>query len=174
VPTFFLSISLLNSFEPGDLRKVTTGTNGWLGKNTVGGVDYYYPKKYRARTSSPITEYDIVFRLAEQYLIRAEARVKQNKISEATLDLNMIRNRAGLLNTTATDQTSLSLAIQHERQVEMFAEWGNRWLDLKRTGIINSVLAPTKGANWQSTDALYPIPFNEIQINVNLIQNPGY
>lgn len=173
-PTFPLSSYLLNAFETGDLRKVTTGTNGWLGKNTVSGVDYYFPRKYKARTASPVSEYEIVFRLAEQYLIRAEARVQQGKVVEAIADLNVIRNRAGLLNTTATNQISVLSAIQQERRVELFAEWGNRWFDLKRYGLATTILAPLKGSNWQETDILLPIPFTEIQINTSLVQNPGY
>ncbi len=168
-PTIYLTSSLVNSFEIDDARK-----SSWLGVNSVAGNMYYYPFKYKQRAANPVDEYEIVFRLAEQYLILAEARAKQNKIPEASADLNVVRNRAGLLNTTAIDQNSLLPAIMKERQIELFAEWGNRWLDLKRNNLINFVLGPMKGSNWQTTDTLYPIPFNEIQINTYLIQNPGY
>ncbi|KIC89849.1 RagB/SusD family nutrient uptake outer membrane protein [Flavihumibacter sp. ZG627] len=169
IPTFSLSSSLKIAFESGDLRK----TN-WLGVNTVNGNQYYYPFKYKRRTATPVDEYNIVLRLSEQYLIRSEARARQNRIAEAIADLNMVRSRAGLPNTLASDQATLLSAIISERRVELFAEWGNRWLDLKRYGLTNTILAPLKGNNWQETDILMPVPFAEIQINTSLIQNPGY
>ena len=65
------------------------------------------------------------------------------------------------------------LAIERERQVELFLEWGHRWLDLKRTNRANTVLGLIK-ANWQPTDILYPIPQQERQNNHNITQNNGY
>jgi len=169
VPGFVLTGLFLNAFDSGDNRKTT-----WLGKNTVNGQDYYYPFKYKQRSSTPVTEYEVVFRLAEMYLIRAEARANLDKVSESQADLNAIRNRAGLANSIVTDKTSLLLAIEKERRTELFAEWGHRWLDLKRTDRANTVLSTLKGNSWQTTDQLYPIPLTEIQINTSLKQNPGY
>jgi hypothetical protein len=68
----------------------------------------------------------------------------------------------------------LLLAVEQERKVELFAEWGHRWFDLKRTGRSSAVLGAVKGANWQATDTLYPIPADAIKTNVNLEQNEGY
>lgn len=169
IPNLYLNSALLNSFEPGDLRKAN-----WLGANMVNGVAYFFPYKYKRRTPSPVDEYNIVFRLSEQFLIRAEARARQNKFSDAVADLNEIRARAGLPTAVATDQTTLLAAILKERQVELFSEWGHRWFDLKRLGIAENILGPLKGSNWQQTDIFFPIPFNEIQINSFLVQNPGY
>jgi hypothetical protein len=64
-------------------------------------------------------------------------------------------------------------AIIHERQTELFAENGNRFLDLKRTGRINKVMGGYK-STWLPSAVLLPIPQNEITYNRNLIQNPGY
>lgn len=116
----------------------------------------------------------MVLRLAEQYLIRAEARVRQNNISGGQSDLNAIRNRSGLPNTTANDQGSLLLAIEQERRVELFTEWGHRWFDLKRTERAEAVLSPFALKDWQSTDVLFPIPQTEREINSRLTQNEGY
>lgn len=89
-------------------------------------------------------------------------------------DLNTIRNRAGMSNTTATTAHGLLEAIHRERQVELFAEQGHRWFDLKRTKKMGSALAELK-PNWQETDVLLPIPEAELEINPNLMpQNPGY
>lgn len=169
VPSIVISSTLNSVFENGDRRKAN-----WLGLNTNNGNQYFYPFKYKRRVTTPVDEYIVVSRLAEQYLIRSEARVRQNKIAEALQDLNMIRNRAGLPNSNANDPSSLISAIIQERRVELFAEWGNRWFDLKRLELANSILGPIKGANWQNTDMLFPIPFSETEINNLLIQNPGY
>lgn len=164
-----MSSELLSAFEIGDNRRVM-----WRDSIIIGGNTYHYPFKYKIQTNvAPGTEYTVLLRLAEQYLIRAEARAQQNDISGAQSDLNTIRLRAGLGITLANDKASLLLAIEQERQVELFTEWGHRWLDLKRTNRADAVLGPLR-ADWQSTDALYPIPDREIEVNNNLTQNPGY
>jgi len=173
-----LSTNLMNAFETGDKR-----LSNWVGTYKKSGANqsYYFPYKYKiykVSTSQPVTEYTMVLRLAEQYLIRAEARAQQGNIQGSQDDLNTIRARAGLPNTLANDQSTLLTAISHERQVELFTEWGHRWLDLKRTGAVNSVMSvvtPQKGgSSWSSNWALLPIPLSELTINPNLVQNPGY
>lgn len=168
-PTYLLTNTLLNSFEVGDLRR----TN-WIQSRIFAGQTFFYPFKYTIRSSTTITEYYIYLRLAEQYLISAEAKAQQNDISGSKADLNAIRTRAGLTNTTANDKASLLLAIEHERQVEFFAEWGHRWFDLIRTNRANVVLNALKPTTWQPTDILWPIPSNQINLNPVLTQNPGY
>ena len=66
--------------------------------------------------------------------------------------------------------------ILHERQTELFCEWGHRWFDLKRTDSINSVLGREKPQYWapDGHEALYPIPQIELRNNTALIQNPGF
>jgi hypothetical protein len=146
-----------------------------VGVDVYAGTTYYFPYKYKIRTGyTPLNEYYTVLRLAEQYLIRAEARVYINDFAGAKADINTIRTRAGLSNTSASDKASLLLAIEQERRIELFVEWGHRWLDLKRTGRASAILAPLKGADWQSTDILWPIPQSQINTNPSLIQNPGY
>jgi hypothetical protein len=167
-PRYALTPSLLSAFEPGDHRM-----QSWISKSKVGGQDYFYPFKYKVRTASDFTEYPIYFRLAEQYLIRAEARAHQNKSQDAIDDLNTIRTRAGLAGATVNNEAALLLAIEHERQVELFAELGSRWFDLKRTKRANDVLKVEK-PSWVTTDTLYPIPLTEIQLNPALTQNEGY
>ena len=151
----------------------------WLKTNVVNtpspAITYYYPFKYKERlATSPVKEYNIVFRLAEQYLIRAEARAQLNNLMAAKNDLNLIRTRANLPAIIVNDKAAIMLAIEHERQIELFAEWGHRWFDLKRTNRSGSVLGPLKGSNWQMSDTLYPLPQVQLDLNVNLHQNPGY
>ena len=168
-----LSVDLLATFESGDKRR----TN-WVNQYTASGKVYSAPFKYKIRNATAITEYYSVLRLAEQYLIRAEARSKQGKLPEAIADLDVIRNRAGLPLIQATNpsisQGNLLLAIEHERRVELFCEWGHRWLDLKRTGRVDAVMLAYKPTKWKPTSALYPVPLTEILTNSNLSQNPGY
>ena len=160
---------LLNAFESGDNRKAD-----WLDSFTTNGLTYYFAYKYKVKASADLTEYSTVFRLSEQYLIRAEAEAQQNDLTNAAVDLNIIRSRAGLLNSTALSQSDLLAAISHERQIELFSEWGNRWFDLKRTHFADSVLGPIKGPGWQANDTLYPIPREEINKDPRLTQNQGY
>lgn len=173
----YLSNSVIDEFEANDQRKIP---GNWVNVYSDGAADYYYPNKYKSATyGNPVTEYTMVFRLAEQYLIRAESKAKQRKLNEALTDLNLIRNRAGLSDTSAADMDSALKLILHERKSELFSEWGHRWLDLKRTGQVDSIMniqTPLKvGAGlWQSFQQWYPLPADQIQINANLVQNEGY
>jgi len=170
-----ISPELLGSFEAGDLRR----TN-WIDSVIESGIPYYFPYKYQAHNTGTLTEYTMVLRLAEQYLIRAEAEATQGDSTDAIADLNTIRSRAGLPGYNPSINGPLLAAILHERQVELFTEWGHRWFDLNRTGEVNAVLgAPgnvchLKGGVWNSDWELYPVPQTEISDDINLTQNPGY
>ncbi|PRZ22769.1 RagB/SusD family nutrient uptake outer membrane protein [Flavobacterium granuli] len=165
-----LSPAFVASFESGDLRK-----NLWVRtiSNSVG--TWYCPYKYKKTLGTTTSqEYTILFRLAEQYLIRAEARAHLGDIAGAQSDLNKIRNRAGLANTTADTPESLLEAVAMERRSELFTEQGHRWFDLKRTNTAEAVLRPIK-SGWENTQVLLPIPQAELLLNKQLLpQNPGY
>ena len=167
-----ISQSLMDEFEAGDKRR-----QQWIGVFSENGNTWYFPYKYKIRdnTGNMITkEFPVVMRLEEQYLVRAEARAQQEKIPEAQLDLNTIRNRAGLADTDADSRTTLLNAILHERQVELFTEFGHRFFDLKRMGKADEVLGTIK-QNWNPEDKLLPIPEKELLVNPKLNpQNPGY
>lgn len=114
----------------------------------------------------------IVIRLAEMYLIRAEANANLiGDIDAIKSDINVLRQRANLTSTNANTIAQLQIAIEKERRVE-FAFEGQRWFDLVRTGRAIAVL-PNLNNNNQT---LFPIPSSEIQTNTNpgMIQNPGY
>ncbi|HCO85286.1 MAG TPA: RagB/SusD family nutrient uptake outer membrane protein, partial [Arenibacter sp.] len=123
------------------------------------------------------SEYSMVLRLAEQYLIRAESRAMQGNISGAIADVDVLRSRAGLdlINDIEPEinKEGLLNIISEERKLELFSEWGHRWFDLKRTGKASQVLMPLKPL-WQETDVLFPIPQVELDKNQNLHQNVGY
>lgn len=168
-PTYVLTPSLTAAFETGDARKAS-----WTSTIIYNDSAYTYPAKYKNITIGANAEYFTLIRLAELYLIRAEARTQLNNITGAQADLSAIRNRAGLGNTTAASKTALLLAIEQERRVELNCECGHRWFDLKRTDRVNTVIGALKPTFWQPTAALYPIPQLQISANANLKQNPGY
>lgn len=171
VPGYTLPDAVYNSFESSsttDLRKIN-----WTSLKTISGKNYYAITKYKVASGTG-AEYHIMLRLAEQYLIRAEARCKLNNLSGARSDIDAVRTRAGLTAIpSGSNETQLLTAIETERLHEFFGEYGHRWLDLKRTERATAVLSPVK-ANWQSTDVLFPIPQAQILINTKLTQNPGY
>jgi hypothetical protein len=160
VPTFVASPSLMGAFEVGDER-----LSDWIASDTVSGVTYYYVKKYNNRTTNvALPEYTCLLRLAEPYLVRAEAEANLGQLSEATADINLVRERAGLPDLPADlDLLQLMAAILHERQVEFFTENGQRFFDLKRYGLIDNVLGNEK-PGWKSDFSLYPIPLQEVTL----------
>lgn len=165
-----LSQDLINEFEPNDSRKVN-----WTRMITSGSQSWHHAYKYKKTLNTGTSqEYTILFRMAEMYLIRAEARAEISNTTEALEDLNKIRNRAGLPNSTALTREQILDAVMQERKVELFTEQGHRWFDLKRTGRAAAVLSPIK-PNWQNTHVVFPIPEAELLLNVNLLpQNTGY
>lgn len=169
IPTYTLADATYQSFEnTTDLRRAN-----WTVPKTIGGKTYYGISKYKIGTGNG-NEYNVALRFAEQYLIRAEARAQQNNLSGAKTDIDMVRTRAGLGGVSATlDQGQMLAAIEQERKVEFFGEWGHRWFDLKRTNRANAVIGALK-PTWKTTSVLFPVPQAQILVNPSLTQNPGY
>ncbi|WP_435354731.1 RagB/SusD family nutrient uptake outer membrane protein [Emticicia sp. SJ17W-69] len=117
---------------------------------------------------TPATDPTYVFRIAEIYLIRAEARANLDKISDGLADLNAVRDRAGIAAANATAKDELLLAVENERRVE-FALEPHRWFDVVRTGRAAQVFNVT-----DANRLLLPIPVTELLIDKALVQNPGY
>lgn len=179
VPAYPVSEELLAAFEPNDNRKTK-----WL--DSIPQPD---EAPYNGKTLYCMTKYENEFnltekadlhlamqRIAEIYLIRAEARAQQaTDLTGAAQDLDAVRGRAGLLPTTATTQSALLDAIARERRVELFGEWGHRWFDLKRTGKAAAMAsAHPEKLPWSNDKLVLPIPIKEVEINPSLGQNPGY
>ncbi len=173
---FVLRPGLLSAFENTSGGVSDKRKSAWTKTFTYAGITYYTPCKYKfisAAAAAGKLEYYTLLRLSEQYLIRAEARAQLGivtGINSAASDLNVIRTRAGLGNTTANTKTDMLSAIAQERRVELFAELGHRWFDLKRTGSAGTVLGPLK-TTWTSTAILYPVPEEAIKTNSNLLPN---
>jgi hypothetical protein len=178
---FLASDFLLNAFETGDTRKTK-----WIGDSS----GYKFINKYKEwDASKPVVEATMMMRLAEQYLVRAEARIQQDKIADGIADLNTVRLRARGANpgdlpdlSTGLSKPNALLAVEHERQVELFTEWGHRWFDLKRTQRLDAVMTvvtPVKSGNtatWSSFRALFALPAGEVLNSPGLQgqQNQGY
>lgn len=153
---------LLSSPATGGARKslIVNGSNATR-------VDYYIQQMWwRPAGDNPT----YILRIAEQYLIRAEARVKKGNpdVTGALADLNAVRKRSDLPDITAASAGEILLAIENERRAE-FAFEPHRWFDLVRTGRAGIVLGVTDPNKW-----IFPIPFNDIQADPDLVQNPGY
>lgn len=168
-PVSALSEDLLNAFPTGDLRRAN-----WIREISDGNSSWFHPYKYKVVSGSPAIEYSIVLRLSEVYLIRAEARARMGELTGAREDLDVIRLAAGIGPSLATTQQGLLEDILLQRRLELFSEFGHRFFDLKRFGAIDSTLSAQK-PGWNATDALWPIPQNELLLNPSLApQNTGY
>ncbi|QEC44935.1 RagB/SusD family nutrient uptake outer membrane protein [Pseudobacter ginsenosidimutans] len=174
IPRYTLTDWLWNDFENNDLRQ-----QEWTRTNTIGNIPFNYPYKYKVRrgvAGQPAEPYT-VFRLAETILIRAEARARLGNVDGAKDDLDLVRARAGLDPTTANDQSSLIDAVLKERRIELFCEFGHRFTDLKRTNRLDAlmnIITPQKGGAWKTEYTLLPLPYEQIEANPFLTQNPGY
>lgn len=183
--SYIISSQLLNAFEPGDQRKqqwIDSSVFDYFGNGTLG--TYYLPYKYKIGGFNRVSggaaiEYSMALRLAEQYLIRAEAEANgaSGGAAAAIADLNVIRHRAGLPDLPDNiSLASLTAAIAKERQTELFCEGAHRWFDLKRTGQAHTVLSsiPYKQPWAGDYQLVYPIPIKDMQLDRNLTQNQGY
>lgn len=126
---------------------------------------WYGDLYYRSTGADPT----YVIRIAELYLIRAEAYAELNEYNLAVGDLNRVRKRALLENRPfTTSKSDLLLWIENERRLE-FAFEAHRWFDLVRTGRAQQVLGIG-----ESFRLLLPIPYSQILADPALKQNPGY
>jgi hypothetical protein len=117
---------------------------------------------------SPATDPTYILRIAELYLIRAEANAHLDQIENSREDLNKIRNRALLEPASFNTKEVALIAIENERRLE-FALEGHRWFDLVRTDRAKAVLGFT-----EDYKLLLPIPYSQILADPVLKQNPGY
>lgn len=157
----------------------------------------YYTAKYKDLNSAGFAG-NIWFetRFADVYLMLAEAyeRTEGNSSAKAIEYLNKVRQRPSSILKTyeesmgnaayATAYPTLRDAIFHERRTELCFE-NQRWFDLMRlypkaedfVAYMHSVVEPNVGGkytNFQAYELLLPIPYDEVFLNPDLGQNPGY
>ena len=154
-----LDADLIAAFDasPGDLRRAVT----------IDEVLMASPKF--PQTNGPDHDW-IELRLGDVILLYAEALNENGQTAAALTELNKIRTRAGLANSTATTQAEVRQAIQDERRLELAFE-GHRWFDLVRTGTVDAEMGESINPNYH----LFPIPISEVLASGGVItQNPGY
>jgi hypothetical protein len=117
------------------------------------------------------SEHDwIELRLGDVILLYAEALNENGNTVAALTQLNRIRSRAGLADSSATFQADVRQAIQDERRLELAFE-GHRWFDLVRTNTVNAEMGDTVSSNYH----VFPIPTSEVRSTNGVItQNTGY
>ncbi len=138
----------------------------------------YYPTKWDDPQEGDNFQ---LLRLAEQYLIRAEARAESNDFDGALADLNAVRGRAGLAASSAQGKDEIITAILEERRLEFVGE-GQRWFDIIRRGLGTTVftnIVRTTGSqpNYSLSNAgrqVMPIPSVETRANGQVQQNEAY
>ncbi|MFV0553890.1 MAG: RagB/SusD family nutrient uptake outer membrane protein [Mangrovibacterium sp.] len=142
-----------------------------------------------------------VIRLAELYLTVAEAAVEVNDLATAKTYLNVVRERAGIPTVedswdgvATLDQNKMREIVRRERQIEFYLEGQNfwdmrRWLlageafnhkhrgfDIAASTVSNyaKVVEVSFERKFEEQHYLLPIPIKDINVNTNLVQNPGY
>jgi hypothetical protein len=153
---------------------VSGGRSALIGSVTQSGITNWFGNLYYRKDATDPT---YIFRIAEMYLIRAEARAQLNNLSASTgalFDLNQVRDRAGILPSTAVTKDQILLAIENERRIE-FAWEAHRWFDLARTGRAKAVLeALDPNTKVSDHEYVFPIPVTQIQLDPSLEQNKDY
>ena len=142
----------LNLYEEGDTRYDLFYNSG--GSEYCGKFDYIYGNIH-------------IIRMAELYLIRAEANFRAGTAvgAEPVDDINIIRTRAGV-DVYSSEELTLD-EILLERKLELAFE-GNALHDAKRLETSIGLIP------WNSPKLVYPIPLRELRVNPNLTQNEGY
>ena len=159
----FLASSNLNTFfqsRPTDLRSALVDyVNVDLSIQPDGRT-----QKYRGEQTKDNSGY--ILRLAEVYLIRAEALGNTSGLT----DLNTLRESRGMADLAPSDvpdSIHFLNAVLDERRSELNFE-GHRLFDLARTNNVSTILGPT-------VNPIMPIPQREIEgTNGVVVQNPGY
>jgi hypothetical protein len=162
----------------------------WYGPSgyTNAALSYLNSTNAAAAVGTDKTVYLPMYRLADMYLLYAEALNKKGDATNALKYLNLIHQRAGnpaftlvQLNTPGIMEDSILV----ERQKELFAE-GKRWFDLVRTDHVLQVMDPvlkqrqnlagadTIGFGGDKRKYYWPLHRNVLNANSQLVQNPPY
>ena len=183
------SQDLVDAFEPGDERFNSfiykSGDMYYVWNSAVEELPYdpdwsstgYTIKKYGGKRNVVTGAFsgnnqgnfnnERIYRFAEMKLLYAEALLAKGRAAEATIQINDIRDRAGLADLPGT----ATLAdLRHEKRVELCFE-PHRWFDITRWGIGAQIFP----ADWDDKFVVFPIPLTEIDRTAGLIkQNTGY
>lgn len=163
----------LDSFEPGDQRKVGLTATDLLGNiYCVKYLDPAMTTPFNGNTNFPVLRYaDILLMLAESI----------GETTEAYGYINQVRRRAGLPNISAATPGAFIDKVMNERRYEFSFEC-NRWHDILRMGETKAIQTMNNyfAFNGNSTrigknDLLHPIPVSVVEVTKGIVtQNPGY
>lgn len=163
-----VSDDLFSKYAANDVRKglIINGLGRNNGRNEM--------TKFISKNGTANLDNVPVIRISEMYLNRAEAFARMSPAQEeaARVDLNKIRERAGLAPADAslTGQALID-EILLQRRLELAFE-GHRFFDMKRLGM--DIVKPSGNVEFEEYRILASIPVTEIQRNKNLVQNFGY
>lgn len=180
--------SYVNAFEPDDPRRgFTVAMNNDIyfeliykpsfSSTRFGPVKYLQSDLEVSQKADGDINYTAI-RYAEVLLWEAEALTELGRMQEAQIPLEQVRARAraqaknpatALPPVITTDQQAMRAAIQHERHVELGFEM-HRFFDLVRWGVAAERLEKFQLGKHE----VFPIPQTEIDLNPQLVQNPGY
>lgn len=174
------------------------------GENSDGSQKWIYQGVYSATGSSPakyvLGDNNIdfrsplsvnnlrVIRYADVLLMLAECKIlgPAKDLAGAAALINQVRRRADptgkiLPDVAVATKAAMFKALRHERRVELALE-DHRYNDLvrwHRAGLINIKTdidfgRPQANQAWSEKNLLKPIPQSERDLNLELVQNPGY
>ncbi len=183
-PPYVATQKLINAYETGDPRKDIT-------VNADGAIIKYVTLDQKANTGVGSLNNPRILRYADVLLLKAEAIIRSGgSASEAISLINEVRTRAREMTAdklvpadrpASTDANQIMSWIIDERFIELAGE-ESRWVDLRRwhkAGVITLNTAFFNSVNSKisfdpGTHLFFPIPNNEIDLNPNVSQNPGY
>ncbi|MEP2935383.1 MAG: RagB/SusD family nutrient uptake outer membrane protein [Gilvibacter sp.] len=186
---FEMSFGLFSELDPADVRYdvlVDDDIDGGTIDPVSDPPTTIFIKKYPGRDGQFGLNDLKLYRIAEQYLIKAEAQAKQGQLAEAALTIDALRDARFGADMPTPVYGSLLEAINDvlaERRIELAYE-GHRYIDLRRTRDITGLGIVRNEADCGGptpclllpTDFKFtlPIPQAEIDVNPNMVQNPGY
>ncbi len=168
------SDKLVGTYASGDVR-----SSAYVGTNASGNK--YVNKFFTSSRGGRVVDMKAC-RIAEMYLIRAEANARKATpdVAAGAADLNALRASriTGYTNETFSSATSLINAVMEERFKELAFE-GFRFYDLKRNNLSVERSSSDASAAWQTLPAgnfrfVLPIPNTEMLANPNMVQNDNY
>ncbi|HEY4326511.1 MAG TPA: RagB/SusD family nutrient uptake outer membrane protein [Mucilaginibacter sp.] len=179
---YSVAFSFFNLYTSTDVRGPA-----YIGQSTFNTINYNYVKKYAGRTTGDANVVDSkVIRMGEVYLNRAEAYYNLPDQVNALADLNTLRaNRYTTFVPGVETGTNLYNAILLQRRLELAFE-GSRFFDIKRLNLpiqrdnfgdnADGTGVPASVQSVPANSPLFqlPIPIYEINVNKNIVQNPGY
>ena len=183
IPEYVVSYDFYNSFASDDIRKQAYTMQA---ANNADGLQFNAIKKLYGRPGQNNGQVDIkILRAAEAYLNKAEALYNLGQEGPALAALDVVRTKRYLSPPSGETGTALRDAIRLERRFEFAFEY-QRFFDLKRWGLsverdgfgdlADGTGTPSDAQSLSAGSIKYQMPIaqSSMDVNPNLVQNPGY